>query len=470
MRDLFVATIVFGLLPFVLKRPFWGILLLAWLGYMNPHRLCYGFMYNMPAVQIVTIVTLVGMLISKEAKRMVWTREITVLVLFVAWMGITTTQAVNFDPAVTQYVKVIKIQVLTIMALMMLTSKEKVRLFVWVIVLSLGYYGIKGGIFTIVKGGGQRVWGPAGSFIGGNNELALALVMTIPLMRYLHLQEQNKLIRLGLMAGMLLTAVSAIGSQSRGALVGLVLTGGIFWIKSRNKAATAVLIAIAAVLIINIMPESWYQRMDTIDTYQQDGSAMGRINAWWTAWNVAKDRVTGGGFEMWHNAIFRQYAPNPDDVHDAHSIYFKVLGEHGFIGLFLFLCLLAMTWTKCSAIIRIAKKNPDQTWARDLAAMIQVSIVGYMSAGAFLGLSYFDYFYHLVALTVVVHSMVKVAAPVSAESRRPELNEPRPVSKPALGPLIWCLYRRRRRLFLGTDAGTVDLSLDQALLGFRSPG
>jgi putative inorganic carbon (hco3(-)) transporter len=333
MRDLVVATIVFGLLPFVLKRPFWGILLMAWLGYMNPHRLCYGFMLNMPVVQIVAIATLIGMLISKDAKRMVWSREIVVLVLFVAWMGITTILAFYPVPALEQYIKVIKIQILTIMALMMLTSRERIRLFVWVIVISLGFYGMKGGIFTILHGGAYRVSGPSGAFIGGNNELALALVMTIPLMRYLQLQEQSKLIRLGLTVGMTLSIISAIGSQSRGALVGLLLTGSIFWIKSRNKAITAALIIIAAALVINIMPETWYQRMDTIETYHQDASAMGRINAWWTAWNLAKDRFTGGGFEMWQVPVFRQYAPNPNDVHDAHSIYFKVLGEHGFIGL-----------------------------------------------------------------------------------------------------------------------------------------
>ena len=175
------------MLPFVLKRPFWGILLSAWLGYMNPHLLCYGFMQSMPVVQIVAIATLIGMLASKEAKRMVWSRETVVLVIFIMWMGITTTQAFYLEAAVDQYIKVMKIQILTFMALLLLTSREKVDLFVWVIVLSLGFYGVKGGVFTIANGGSYRVQGPGG-FIGGNNELALALTMTIPLMRYLHLQ------------------------------------------------------------------------------------------------------------------------------------------------------------------------------------------------------------------------------------------------------------------------------------------
>ncbi|MGC4079210.1 MAG: putative O-glycosylation ligase, exosortase A system-associated [Rubrivivax sp.] len=407
MRDLAVALVVFGLLPFVLKRPFWGILLLAWLGYMNPHRLCYGFMLSFPVVYVVALVTMVGMLVSKEAKRIVWSREMTTLVLLILWMGLTTTQAMYEADAWVQYQKVLKIQLLTLMTLVMLTSPQKVHAFVWIIALSLGFYGVKGGIFTIAKGGEHRVWGPEGTFIGGDNELALALVMTIPLMRYLQLQAKRRLMRIALGAAMFLTAVAAIGSQSRGALLALSAMGVLFWLKGRRKLLIGVLTIAAAAVILALMPDAWYERMSTIETYHDDASAMGRINAWWVAWNVAKERVLGGGFEMFRGPTFRIYAPNPEDVHDVHSIYFEMLGEHGFIGLFLFLLLLGMAWFKCSAIIRMTRKDPARTWAHDLAAMLQVSLAGFLVGGAFLGLAYFDYPYHLVALVVVTHALAR---------------------------------------------------------------
>ncbi|MDE2277584.1 MAG: putative O-glycosylation ligase, exosortase A system-associated [Burkholderiales bacterium] len=434
MRDLFVASVVFGSLPFILRRPFWGILLMAWLGYMNPHRLCYGFMLNVQVVQIVAITTLLGMLLSKEPKRMIWSREIVVLALFVLWMGVTTIFALYPDSAWEKYVFVIKIQILTVMTLMLLTDKERIRAFVWVIVLSLGFYGVKGGIFTIVHGGVYHVEGPAGTFIGGNNELALALIMTVPLMRYLQLQEPNKFVKMGLTGGMLLSIISAIGSQSRGALVGLLITGTIFWAKSRRKLVSGVLIVVATLVVVSLMPEAWYQRMDTIDTYQQDASAMGRINAWHTAWNLAKARFTGGGYDMWTPEVFRVFAPHPEDVHDAHSIYFKVLGEHGFVGLILFVLLLALSWGKCRKIIRAVGKNAELLWARDLAAMIQVSMVAYFSAGAFLGLSYYDYIYHLIALTVVLYALVQAAPAVArAPAQGPGLRLSAPARLPGPG-------------------------------------
>lgn len=422
MRDLVIATIVFGLLPFVFKRPFWGILLMAWLGYMNPHQLCYGFMVAMPVVQIVFIVTLIGMLMSKEVVRMLWSREIILLVVLICWMGITTTQAFFYDAAATQYVKVIKIQIITIMTLLMLTSVERVRLFVWVIVLSLGFFGVKGGLFTILNGGAYRVQGPPTSFIAGNNELALALVMTIPLMRYLQIHETKALVKKGLMAAMVLTAIAAIGSQSRGALVALSITGVIFWLKGRNKLMTGLIMIVGMVAIASIMPSSWSERMGTINTYDQDASALGRLNAWATGWNVATDRFFGGGFEMFRASVFERYAPDPAFVVDVHSIYFQMLGHHGFVGLFMFMGLLVFTWMKCGTVIRLAKKNPTLLWAQDLASMIQVSLIAYMTAGAFLGLAYFDYFYHLIALVVVVNHLVKAPMATQADTSSPEFN------------------------------------------------
>jgi putative inorganic carbon (hco3(-)) transporter len=406
MRDIVLAIVVFGSLPFILKRPFWGILMLAWLGYMNPHRLAWGFMFDMPVVMIVALVTLLSMLKSKEPKRLVWSREIVVLVIFILWMTLTTIQARFPALAFQQYDKVVKIQILTFMTLLMLNSRERVHMLIWVIVLSLGFYGVKGGIFTIVNGGAYRVQGPAGSFIAGNNELALALVMTIPLMRYLQLNEQMWRIRQGLSVAMLLTALAAVGSHSRGALLALAVTGFVFWLKSRNKLATSLIVAIPATIAVYIMPAEWFERMQSIQDYETDPSARGRLNAWSAAIRMADRSIFGQGFESFRGV-------------DAHSIYFEVLGEHGWPGLALFATLLILTWIKAGSIIRATRQRPEMRWARDLAAMIQVTLVAYMSAGAFLGLAYFDYLYHLIAVVVVVHHLVKATSATPSVEARP---------------------------------------------------
>jgi len=424
MRDLFVTAVIFGLLPFIFKRPWVGILVWAWLSYMNPHRLAWGFAFDFPFNMIVAIVTIVSFMASKEKKEMIWTRETIVLLIFIGWMLFTTFFAFYPQYSWLQWDKVWKIQLMVFLTALIIKERQHLHWLVWVIALSLGFYGVKGGIFTILKGGIYRVQGPEGTFIGGNNELALALVMVIPLIRYLHLQETRKSFKIGLASAMVLTGVAAIGSQSRGGLVAIVAMGLFLWLKSRKKIVTGIYMAIAVAIMASVMPQEWYDRMNTIKTFQEDQSAQGRINAWHTAFNVAKDRITGGGFEMWFPPTFRQYAPDPMNVRDVHSIYFEIMGEQGFIGFGLFMLLGLMAWIRAQQVIKRCKKDPDKKWAADLAAMIQVSLIGYAAGGAFLGMAYFDLPYHLMIILVLAAKfsgvLVKHEVPVKpAESRMP---------------------------------------------------
>ena len=401
MRDILVTAIVFGTLPFIFKRPWIGILLWCWLGYMNPHRQTWGFAYDMPFAFITAIVTITAFLFSKEKKEMIWTRETILLLIFIGWMLFTTFYAFYPERAWLQWNKVWKIQLMVFLTLMIIKERKQLDWMIWIIALSLGYYGVKGGIFTIVHGGQFRVQGPAGTFFGGNNEMALVLAMLIPLIRYLYLQEPRKWVKLGLASAMALSGIAAIGSQSRGGLIAMAAMGVFLWLKSRHRFVMGLYILLVVAVIHAVMPQSWYDRMYTIETYQKDESALGRINAWHTAFNVAKDRITGGGFEMFQRPTFRQYAPDPWRVHDVHSIYFETMGEHGFIGFAIFILLAVFTWLRANQVIRQCKNDPDRKWAADLAAMIQVSLVGYGAGGAFLGLAYFDLTYHLMIMLIL---------------------------------------------------------------------
>jgi probable O-glycosylation ligase (exosortase A-associated) len=158
---------------------------------------------------------------------------------------------------------------------------------------------------------------------------------------------------------------------------------------------------------------------------------MGRINAWKMAFNMARDRPLGGGFDCFHEYTFALYAPNPEDIHDSHSIYFEVLGDHGFIGLAIFLTLGLMTWRTASWIVARAKRDREKRWLADLASMIQVSLVGYASAGAFLGLAYFDYYYTLIAIVVLCKTVLVSEGArhaVEAEERHAAIGMPRPAT------------------------------------------
>ena len=179
------------------------------------------------------------------------------------------------------------------------------------------------------------------------------------------------------------------------------------WLKSSKKAWMGILMIIMIPVLLLSMPEQWSERMDTIGTYQEDASAMGRINAWTMAYNLAMDRpLVGGGFEIYDLKTFERYAPVPTDVHAAHSVYFQALGEHGWVGLGLYLLLGLFTWHSCSWILRNTKERDDLKWAYHLAAMSKVSVIGFAVGGAFLSLLYFDVPYYLMSAIVVTRLIV----------------------------------------------------------------
>src|SRR6266581_6192839 len=109
MRDIVLTAFIFGTLPFILWRPHIGVLVWTWIGFMNPHRLTWSFAYDMPFAMIVALVTLVSLLISREPKKIPWTRETIVLLIFIVWMLITTIFAVYPEFAWDHMNKVAKI-------------------------------------------------------------------------------------------------------------------------------------------------------------------------------------------------------------------------------------------------------------------------------------------------------------------------------------------------------------------------
>lgn len=406
MRDIVLVAIVALSIPFILKRPALGVILWAWLSVMNPHRLTYGFAYALPLAAVAAGVTFIGLLVTKEERRLPMTPPVVMLLLFTLWMCITSLVPFHPGTGYDMWSRVMKIMLMTFVALALIHSKKQIHWLVWIIVFSLGFYGLKGGVFTAATGGGMMVWGPEGSFIEGNNEIALALVTIIPMMRYVQISLEKKWARWGMLAVMLFSVLAAIGTHSRGALVAIAAMATFLWWKSRNKFGMGLAVGIVAIAVVTFMPAEWMDRMNTIKTYEEDSSAMGRINAWWMAFNLAKANFFGGGFDIYDYDTFGRYAPNPTDVHAAHSIYFQVLGEHGFVGLFLFLAVGATTWLAASETKRKSKGLPEMAWAGQLMDMVKVSMVGYAVGGAFLSLAYYDVPYYILVIAVATRELV----------------------------------------------------------------
>jgi probable O-glycosylation ligase (exosortase A-associated) len=400
LRDLLIFAAIFGVVPFALWRPWIGVLLWVWLSLMNPHRLAWGAAYDFPFAQVIAVVTLVGLLVSREPIRWKGGAPAAVLLLFVGWTCVTTLFALVPAAAEPMLARFLKIQLFTFVALLVLYTSKHVIALVWIFVLSIGYYGVKGGAFTIFSGGQHRVWGPPDSFIFDNNALAVAIVMTIPLWMYLYRIHRGTVwLRISIIGAAILSAAAALGTQSRGALLALLAMALFLWMRTRGKLVSGLAILAVGVSLISLMPENWAERMRTItpETGLRDLSSQGRIDAWAMLTNLAIDRpIVGGGFEP-YSVAWDLYSSSFYRAYSAHSIYFSALGEHGFVGLFLFLLLWLMTWRFAGRLAKEAKARSEDDWAYHLATLLKASLVAYLVGGAFLDLAYWDGPYFLLA-------------------------------------------------------------------------
>ena len=389
---------------------------------MTPQEMAYGFTRTLPVAAMAAVATLIGLVFERNRRLPFGENVVTFFTIFTLWICIAFPFSFNVDGSMQMLSKVLKINFMILISLMLLHTRKHIELFVWVLVFSIGFFSVKGGVFTIATGGGYHVLGPGG-FIGGNNELALAIVIVIPLMRFLQLQQKKIWAQHAFTVAMVLSGASVLGSQSRGALLAVASCALFLWAKSSKKLVFGVGVIICAIFLVAFMPESWDARMSTISTYQDDASAMGRINAWWMAWNLASHNFFGGGFDIYNAQNFAAYAPNPLDIHAAHSIYFQVLGEHGFIGLLLYLIMWCLLWKAAGDLIRDANRHTDFHWCRDLGAMSQVSLAGFLVGGAFLSLAYFDLPYDILVAVVLCkrwinsHEISRSARPMTRDGQ-----------------------------------------------------
>lgn len=395
MRDAIVILLLGFCFWVTVKRAAWGALVWVFVSVSSFHQQGYATA-GLPVAAAVAALILLTILFRREPMDIPWQPPVVFLAMLTVWINITYVASPSMSENYDMWAKVMKIFGFNFIVLALLQKRDDVHKLIWVIVLSLAVTGAKGGVFTLLTGGGHRVWGPGG-FIGGNNEFAVALVMTIPLMHYLRQQTGNVWIRHALLGAMVLCGVAAIGSHSRGALLAISAMTFMLVLKSQQRGVLIIGLLVVAPLVIMFMPEEWSQRMSSITSYEEDQSAMGRINAWTMAWNLSLDRLFGGGFENVKYEFFAAYGKSTEYMQGPHSIYFQILGQHGMIGFLLFIGIGISTWRCATAIARhVRASDADRLMAR----MIQVSLMGFAVGGAFLALAYFDVPYYLMIAAV----------------------------------------------------------------------
>jgi putative inorganic carbon (HCO3(-)) transporter len=408
LRGLLLAAFMFPSLPVCLMRPFYGIVLWTIIAFTSIQWYSYSA-YDVPWALIVAIPTISGAVLFGKNWRGVLSIHGVLLILLWCWFTMTTLLC-DDSPLLSEHASwawirwqyVSKVILMTLVSIAVIDSFERVRNLVLVIATCFGVFVVKCLPFLVLQGGENRVYGPEKSMIADNNDFGLALNMTLPLFFFLAQSETRPWLK-RLFWGLTFATVPAIFfTYSRGALIGLVAVIGLMFLQLKRRWLLVPVFVLGVLVALLLAPDKWKERMDPTRENAIDGSAYSRINAWTFAWRLSMDfPITGGGFETFSRELFARYATNTRDVHGPHSIYFGVLGEHGFVGLFLYLTTLTSCFGSARRVLRWARLRGDEV-AAHYANMFCISMVGFLVSGCFLGRQYFDYLFTLLAFMIVL--------------------------------------------------------------------
>ena len=434
MRDLMIFGMMCLLVPLSLRNGFAAYLLWGWAGLAGINAYVFGFMQSFPFVMFFALVCLGLFVIGKDSEKQAFQVNRTTLLylLFGVQAVLSASFAYEGHPRNWEIAtNILKTILFCLLMPMLVTSRFRIHALVLMIAISTGYHALIDGLKFLLSGGGHLARGVAK--FGDNNHFALVLVMALPLLIYCYRYAANKLVRMGFLAMIPLVILAVVATRSRGGLACLMASGVWLVLTGRRKVAGLVGVILAATLVIQLAPAEWSERMNTIGAAGEDSSFLGRVGAWRISSAIAiGNPLLGGGFhavevpQTWRN--FRD-APsllgfvNTLDLEGfqgggraAHSIYFETMGDLGFVGFFIFMAILINALVTARTVASMAKAaGPRLDWARDLAEMLTISAIAFVTGGALLSAAYFELPYVLFMLLEVLKIHVRQIARIESD-------------------------------------------------------
>lgn len=437
MLDLGITAFTLGLLVLGLRRPFLWVLGYLYIDIVSPQKISWFLLASLPISLIAFILAFGGWLALDNKQDMRFTLRQFLIVLLLAYCGITTTIADFPIQAALKWDWVWKALLFAIFLPLTLRTSLRFEAVVTVIVLSVGAIVISGGIKTAAGGGG---YGELQTFVANNTGiyegsiLSTIAIAIIPLIwwtaRFTTLFPRGPLVTLFSVALTFAALLIPVGTQARTGLlcIGLLAVLSLRSVKRRFLyLGMAGLIAAAAV---PFLPKSFTERMSTIENHQSDQSASTRVAVWMWTLDYVKDHPFGGGFDAYRsnklliptvvaegsgNNVTLKTTLHVDQSRAYHSAYFEMLGEQGYAGLLLWAWIqLLGTWQ----MERLSRRwkgrtSPHEAWVAPLATALQLSQLVYFLGAVFVGIAYQPVMFMIIGLQCGLWSYCRrIEAPV----------------------------------------------------------
>jgi len=304
-----------------------------------------------------------------------------------------------------------KVVVLFLLVLFWSRTVKDMRCVVWA--CCLGVIGLV--VSALLTGRGGEIRFDADSKTYGSNELALVLVMVLPLLLYL--LSTSRLLAKLLLSGMVLVCLYGIMlTRSRGGLLALSVVGALILWRSTLTRMSKVMIALAVLLVFGVLADdAYWDRIKTIWAPQSeyDRTAGARTPVWQTGLTIMATQPWGVGINgfgiaegLSHGGTGIWWAP--------HNSFLQIGVELGVGGLIVFLLVIVRALGDLRHIQTKAKETPAPNPLAPLGTALEASLLGFVVAGFFLSQAYSALLYVVLALSAASTRVARSAIPASS--------------------------------------------------------
>ena len=435
MLDLALLAFVGLFLALGLRRPFFWVLAYIYIDLVSPQKIGWGVIQAIPLSLIAFVAAFAGWLLldSKEGAR--FTLRQALIGVLLAYCAFTTMNAQFPVEAWTKWGWVWKALVFAMFLPLTLRTRLRLEAAVLILVLSIGTITINGGIKTAAGGGGYGMLAllvreDSGLYEG--SIISTAAIAIIPLVLWLTkfgtVFKPDWRVKTFAYALIFACLLMPVGTSARTGLIALGVLAVLMLRSARRRFLYGGIAALAVLLAVPFLPQSFKARMGTIENHQGDESASTRLEVWKWTMDYAHDHPLGGGFDAYIGNSFTYQTSKPvvtgntvtyehetvtDKSRAYHSSYFEMLGEQGYFGLALWLWLMGLgIWQMERIRWRFGRKSfggqdGRDTWQWGLATALQQAQLTYLAGAAFVGIAFQPFAFLFVGLQCALWSYVK---------------------------------------------------------------
>lgn len=425
MRLLIFMSIFVTFALIAMRKPFIGYSFYYWMIISNVVFFTYAPAY--PWNKYVAVITLISFVIFELRQcEKFFSPIIVCLFIIMVWIHLTTMHAYYPEVAGVELDKEVKVLLMAIVGAYLLSTPTRLQSMIWVIQAGMVIYAVNG-VIIIITGQTGKTPGVPDTLVGGTNEAARALLYSIPLAMYLRVTSRQVLLRWTALAVAILLSLSLLGTGSRGATVAFFFIASIGVIRSQYRfrwmGVIGVIATVGTFLTTTVAFQAWWARFGTTSNIEEDQSFQQRVEVWNDAFELMKESpILGGGFNIYEEGFGRA----------SHNTFFEWAGEHGLVGLAIFLTLLFCVWLATGSTIRKTRDRPDLEWAWHLMQATRYVLMAYLVGGLTKNDGFSEFMFLVIALAEGTRRVVnrKLAVPVKADdkerwnAKRPELASP----------------------------------------------